>query len=207
MKRVFFAALGLVAIFITGACSSATEEKPSAQANGTNSNTNTSVAAVENGATVSPPLAADPNAANAAAADPMQMPGANRLDGKLKALKDGGGAPIDNAQIEAMARKNARPAPDNSTFTSYLTDAGYEIRTFNNHPQLLKVEKRIGTDSQSIKVFLRGGRVVELPGSSITALASAPASSILSAAGVQQNTVTPQRPSKSEGADAKKPGN
>jgi hypothetical protein len=89
--------------------------------------------------------------------------------------------------------KNARPAPDNSTFTSYLTDAGYEIRTFNNHPLLLKVVKRTANDgSQTIKVFLRNGKIVELPGATIPLVASAPAEVIAGAAGIQP--ASPKQP-------------
>ncbi|MEO8042801.1 MAG: hypothetical protein ABI646_09345, partial [Acidobacteriota bacterium] len=89
--------------------------------------------------------------------------------------------------------KYAKPAPDNSTFTSYLTDAGYEIRTFKTHPQILKVEKRTSNDgSQTIKVFLRNGRIVQLPGKTIPFLASAPAEVIAGAAGVLQSP--PQQP-------------
>ena len=202
MSRAFFAIIGLVAIVIVGACSSATEEKPSAK---TNSTVNTNTETVQSGTEVSPPLAADPNAANAEAAAPIQGSAANRLQSKMDALRSDS-APVDNAKIEAMARKNARPAPDNSTFVSFLTDAGYEIRTFKNHPQLLRVEKKVATDSQTLKVFLRSGRVVELPGNSISTLATASADAILAAAGVQQNPV-PQKAAPAGAPAAKKPGN
>ena len=198
MTRAFIATLGLVGIFITGACSSSTEEKPSAKSNSTTSNANT--ASVQNGTEVSPP--ADANAVNEPSAGSLQS--ANRLQGKLDKMR-GDGEPIDNAKVEAMARKNARPAPDNSTFVSYLTDAGYEIRTFKSHPQLIRVERKVATDSQTIKVFLRNGRVVELPGNAITTLATASADSILSAAGVQPNTA-PQKGAPAGAADLKKPG-
>lgn len=202
MIRAFFATLGLVAIFITGACSSSTEEKPSAKTNSATSNENT--AAVQTGSEVSPPLAADPNAPNAAAGDPIQGPAANRLQSKFDKMRRADGEPVDNAKVEAMALKNARPAPDNSTFVAFLTDAGYEIRIFKSHPQLVRVEKRVASDSQTIKVFLRGGRVVELPGNSISMLATASANTILLAAGVQP-TAVPQKAAPS-GAEVKKPG-
>lgn len=202
MNRALFATLGLVAIFIAGACSSATEEKPSAKTNSTTNNAN--IASVQTGTEVSPPVAADPNAVNATGA-PMDGPAANRLQSKMNALRDDG-QPVDNAKVQAMALKNARPAPDNSTFASYLTDAGYEIRTFKNHPQLLRVEKKVATDSQTLKVFLRGGRVVELPGNSISTLATASANAILAAAGVQQSPA-PQKAGPAGASDVKKPGN
>ena len=203
MNRAFIATLGLVAIFIIGACSSATEEKPSAKTNSATGNVNT--ATVQNGTEVSPPSADGTNATNATAAGPVEGPATNRLHSKLDALRGGEGEPVDNAKVEAMARKNARPAPDNSTFVSYLTDAGYEIRTFKSHPQLLRVEKRVATDSQTIKVFLRNGRVVELPGNALSALATVGADAILSAAGVQPNPGSQRPPAGA--ADMKKPGN
>lgn len=80
---------------------------------------------------------------------------------------------------------SSMPAPDDSTFSAELTDIAREVRTFKSHPQLLKVEKTIEPGKQPvIKVFLRGGKIVTLPGDKITNLASVPASSILSAAGI-----------------------
>ncbi|MEO8648392.1 MAG: hypothetical protein ABI539_04420, partial [Acidobacteriota bacterium] len=80
-------------------------------------------------------------------------------------------------------------APDNSVFTAVLTDVATEIRTFKDHPQLLKVEKQTGTDWSRIKVFLKDGRVIELAGDKINSLGTASAASILAAAGVSP-TVT-----------------
>jgi hypothetical protein len=106
----------------------------------------------------------------------------NRLDKLNKKGTGPSGPPVD---VAALAMKIARPAPDNSTFTSYLSDAGYEIRTFQSHPQLNKVEKRTTDDGKvTIKVFLRSGKVIELPGSAIPVLSTAPAFQIMDAAGV-----------------------
>ena len=202
MTRFFCATLVFVAIFISGACSSATEEKPSAHSNTTAVNANTNVAAVQSNSDVANPPAADPNAQNSASAGPFEGPGANRMQSKLKALREGGGEPIDNAQVEAAALKNARPAPDNSTYVSYLTDVGYEVRIFKNHPQLLRVEKRIAPEGETIKVSFRDGRVVQLPAKSISVIATATANAILAAAGVQPAEV----PQKSAASDSKKQG-
>jgi hypothetical protein len=163
-------------------------------------NPDNSNAVVTNGMVVSP-QGVDANANSTASSDQLQtpdMPG--RLNDKMKKLNSSAGS-VDAA---ALAMKNARPAPDNSTFTSYLTDAGYEIRTFKNHPQLLRVEKRTATDgSQTIKVFLRNGKVVELPGKTIPLIATAPAEVIAGVAGIQ-----PASPKTAPGAtDAKKATN
>ena len=194
MKRVFFATLTLVAIFVIGACSSATEDKSSAKVNppaGTsNANSN---AAVQNGSEVSPPVAADANAVNIASENAVET-AANRLKGKMDALRSGSKEPIDNARAEADAMKGARQAPDNSTYTSYLTDAGYEVRAFSSHPQLLKVVKRIAPEAQTMKVYLRDGRVIERPANTIPTLATATADAILAASGVQRSATAPKQP-------------
>jgi len=100
-------------------------------------------------------------------------------------MRDAGEASGSKLDAATLAKMNSRPAPDNSTFTSYLTDAGYEIRTFKNHPQLLNVEKKTESNGkQTVKVFLRNGQVVELPGERITPLSTATAAYILEAVGI-----------------------
>jgi hypothetical protein len=200
MRSRFFLIPGLAATIVTLSCSSASDEKLKTQQNAA-ANGNANTVAISNGADLGAPRRADANAASAVSTDPLDSP-ANALGGRLDRLKKGGEA---GPQLDAsvIALKNARPAPDNSTFASYLTDAGYEIRTFKNHPQLLKVEKKITSDGkQTLKVFLRGGKIIELPGQKINPLASAPASFILQAAEVQSQPVTaPVGP-----REVKKPG-
>jgi hypothetical protein len=89
-----------------------------------------------------------------------------------------------NSGPAARPFQEGRPAPDDSTFTSTLTDVGRETRTFHKHPQLLKVEKVIEIGKQSIKVYLRNGSVIDLPGEKIPNLSTIPASEILRMAGV-----------------------
>jgi hypothetical protein len=192
MRSGYFVILGLTGTLIVGACSTTSPENGKSgsnspgQANAANTNVvvnpDNSNAVVANGMVV-PPGGGDANATSTASSDQLHepdMPG--QLNDKMRKLNSSGGS-VDAA---ALAMKNARPAPDNSTFTSYLTDAGYEIRTFKNHPQLLRVEKRTANDgSQTIKVFLRNGKVVQLPGKSIPLLASAPAEVIAGVAGIQ----------------------
>ena len=180
--------LGLAATIGTVSCSSASDEKLTTQQNAA-ANGNANTVAISNGAELNAPRRADANAASAVSTDRLDSP-ANALGGRLDRLKKSGEA---GPQLDAsvLALKNAKPAPDNSTFTSYLTDAGYEIRTFKNHPRLLKVEKKITSDGkQTLKVFLRGGKVVELPGQTINPLATAPATFILQMAGVQDQPQT-----------------
>ena len=206
MRSSFIAVLALAGILLIGACSSSTEEKVKTSANSnsataSNASANSNTVVTSDGAEVAGPESADANAdPNAASADLVQPGGLMR--GKLENMRKSGeaGPTMDPA---ALARMNARPAPDNSTFTSYLTDAGYEIRTFKNHPLLLKVEKKTESDGkQTLKIFLRNGKVLELPGQRITILSTASAAYILEAAGIapQQKQATP-----SSSATTKKP--
>lgn len=184
MRRSFIAGLGLTGILMIGACSSSTEEKSTTQANtatATANAQNANAAAITNGAEVAGPQSVPANATNAAAADAMP----NMMEERMNQMRKVGeaGPPVNAAEV---ARKNARPAPDNSTFSTYLTDAGYEIREFKNHPQLLRVEKKIESNGhQTLKIYLRDGKVVELPGQRITVLSSATAQYILEQAGIK----------------------
>ena len=199
-------ALGLAGILMISACSSSTDgtakTKSASNADAVNANANT--IAVANGTRVEMPQPTDANANTASVAASDQLgTSADKLDPRIQAMREAGtkGPQVDP---EKVALQNARPAPDNSTFTSYLAEAGYEIRTFKNHPQLLKVEKKtIADGSQSLKIYLRDGRVVELPGQRITILATASAAFILEAAGVKP--AQPQQPA-SGTAPAKKTG-
>ncbi len=196
MRNRSIVILGLAGAFAMSACSSS-EEKPkpranaavNAAANSVNSNT----VVISNGTEVAPPGSADANGVATTSADQITQPG-NAMEMRLERMRTAGesGPAVDPA---VQAQKYARPAPDNSTFASYLTDAGYEIRTFKNHPQLLKVEKKITSDgNQSLKVFLRGGKVIELPGQRINPLSTAPAAHILEMAGVQPKPQPQQAP-------------
>ena len=200
MRNKFFAVLGVAGTLMLVACSSdegksvatgntgggASAPVTATSSSSGNSNANSNANVVADG-TVVLPQALDSNVGQSDAASAgIQSPQVqNRKD---KVGKEGGpsGPPVDAA---ALAMKLARPAPDNSTFTSYLSDAGYEIRTFKNHPQLTKVEKKTSNDgSTTIKVFLRNGKVVDLPGQAIPILSTAPASQIMNAAGVPAPT-------------------
>jgi len=195
MRNKFFALLGVAATLTLAACSSSNESKtaangkPSARnasvaANSSNSgNSNTNVVA---DGTVAVPQPADANAASSdVATSGIQFPQMqNRFD-KLQKNGAASGPPVDAA---ALAMKLARPAPDNSTFTSYLSDVGVEIRTFKDHPQLKKVEKKTTNDGVvTIKVYLRNGKVIDLPGQAIPILSSAPAVQIMDAAGLSSS--------------------
>jgi len=195
MRTKSIAALGLAGTLIFAACSSSiTEEKTKSSTNANAANvattsvtsanqSNVNTATIANGAVVP----SQPVDANAAATDAVQSP--SLMQERMNKMKQAGatGPAIDPRDF---ALKNARPAPENSTFTSYLSDAGYEIRIFKSHPQLLRAEKRVtGGDDQTLKVFLRNGKVIQVPGQKVSSLATASSAEILSAAGVAPPSV------------------
>ena len=205
MRNRSILALGLAGILTISACSSSTDgtAKTKPAANSDNSSANANTLAVANGVRIDMPQPTDANTVAPTAASDQLGTTANKMDARIQAMRDQGatGPQVDPAKV---ALQNAKPAPDNSTFTSYLTDAGYEIRTFKSHPQLLKVEKKTVADgTQSLKIFLRDGRVVELPGQRITVLSTATAAFILETAGVKP--AQPKQPA-SGTAPAKKSG-
>lgn len=79
---------------------------------------------------------------------------------------------------------NSRPAPEDSTMTATLTDFARETRTWKSHPVLAKVEKVHDGGEGSIKVYLRSGKVIDLPGKAIAQLDQISAASVLQIAGV-----------------------
>ncbi len=180
MRNRTVVVLGLAGIFILSGCSS-TSDEPS-QSKTTNSTT-ANTAAVNTGDGIASAQPADAN--STASAGPIG-PAANRMESRLMEMRKAGQASSD-IDPAASALRNARPAPDNSTFASYLTDAGYEIRTFNNHPQLLKAEKKTASDGkQSLKIFLRDGKIVQASANKVPTLSTAPAALLLEAAGIRQ---------------------
>ena len=105
--------------------------------------------------------------------------------------------PLDrngNVNLAAVVKPNkegvgtmgaSRPAPDNSEIFTELKEEPIETRIFKNHPQLIKVVKSGIPPKQTIKVYLKNGKVVSLPGEKIPNLGVEPAADILQAAGVQ----------------------
>lgn len=92
-----------------------------------------------------------------------------------------------NAANSASAKPlpmNARPAPEDSTITTQLTDVARETRVWQKHPTLAKVEKIYDGKGSSIKVYLRDGRVIALPGTAIPQLEQIPSATVLTLAGI-----------------------
>ncbi|HUR98880.1 MAG TPA: hypothetical protein VMZ26_12510 [Pyrinomonadaceae bacterium] len=208
MRSRFVLVLGIAGALVTGACSTAESSKveSNSPANAGASNsvvagapTNSNTQVLSNGE-VLVPHAVDANAVASAQGGSVTPPVQDRLE-KMRSAGTSG----ERTDAAALAMKNARPAPDNSTFATYLTDAGYEIRTFTNNPIILKAEKKIENNgNQSLKIFLRNGNVVELPGKAVSSLSTASADAIATAAGV---TTAPSKPAATGSTGAKKAGN
>jgi hypothetical protein len=185
MKSRSIAILGLTGTLMISACSA--ESEPTATK--VNGSSNANVVVVANGsATVA--NGSDPVISDIADANTTAFNGGKRVNSLTNSVKDGAqpktGVSISAAEVLEMARKSAQPAGENSTFFSYLADAAYEVRTFNDHPLLLKVEKTVkDADHQKAKIFLRSGKVVEVDGKLLPHLSNAQVFDILSLAGIK----------------------
>lgn len=204
MRSKVIPSLCLTAVLMFGACATSREDKtpaknaPATSQNPANGSANQNTAVIADGMVV-PAQPADANASAAidAPANGLQHP--DIMQKRLNKMRQSG-ASTEKVDLEALAMRNARPAPDNSTFTSYLGEAGYEIRTFKDHPQLSKVEKRTESNgNQTIKIFLRNGQVIQRPGKDIPVLSNAPAEAILAAGGIAPLQTGPAQTKKSSG--------
>jgi hypothetical protein len=191
---IFLAILASAVMFACGSNDQATAPNARSAERTTNSNPavaeNRTVAAPQpgapgqpttavNGQAGIPPAPVDPATAvstdaNSAAADAID-PRKRKMD----LVKQG----QLNSQAGAPPKPVPQPAPDNSTYTVVLADAVRESRIFRAHPQLAKVEKVTDTSGATIKVYLKSGQVVSLPGDRIPMLSTAPASAIMNAVG------------------------
>jgi len=90
----------------------------------------------------------------------------------------------DAAPIEATPM--AYPAPDDSEISSVMNNEVLtEVRTFKNNPALEKMERTFANvKNPKIKVYLKNGKVINVPPSKIINPATASADEILSAAGI-----------------------
>ena len=98
----------------------------------------------------------------------------------------------DAAPIEATPM--TYPAPDNSEITSAMNNnVPTEIRTFKNNSILVKMEKTFAdVKKPQIKIYLKNGKVVNVPPGKISNTATASADEILSAAGIALKPAAPK---------------
>ena len=188
MKSVYPAILCLVLGLNLAGCSS-TEEKTGNQKIASDRQSNTAA----NATNTAVPLNKETAAVTEEAPTSDETMGSKR-NSKMEAMRrEAENSPPPKIDIEAELKKSTIPAPENSEFGAVLADMVFERRTFKSHPQLLKVEKTTKGGSKTIKVFLKDGKVLEIPGEKIEFISKATSASILLAAGVVA------------GSDARKP--
>ncbi|MBA3769640.1 MAG: hypothetical protein H0X08_03955 [Blastocatellia bacterium] len=111
---------------------------------------------------------------------------ANAARPKKRAMVDAGG--------EAPPPMRSPAAENSEVATSMGKDGSFiEIRWFKNHPQLERVERTWAGDGKSstLKIFLRGGRVVNASGNGVSQMPSHPSTGFLELAGLKA-PATPQ---------------
>lgn len=154
----------------------------------TESNTNT--VAVNTGPNLNAQKAAIPGSANTTLNGTNSFNTARPMDAQIQKMEEMRKAA--NRAGKTIPSLNSRPAPEDSTMTTTLTDRARETRTWKKHPVLAKVEKIYDGES-SIKVYLRNGKVIELPGNAIGKLDQIPAASVLEIAGVSAPAAADQK--------------
>lgn len=96
---------------------------------------------------------------------------------------------IDMKNVKSVTPKNS--ASDNSEVSAAMNKEGVpvETRVFKNHSILLKTEK-IFTDvkNPTARVFLRNGKIVEVPTGKDINVSTARAADILKSVGISENT-------------------
>jgi len=91
----------------------------------------------------------------------------------------------------ANAKPMTFPAPDNSEYSTTMdkTGSAIETRVFHDNKYITKVTRVWkGVDDKTIQIYLKNGKVVNLPGDRLSEIRSLPVEKFYEAAGV---TVTP----------------
>lgn len=166
----------IISIFFISCSSSSTVE--------TNVNSNNSVIALANQTNTNVEVQANTNVEVQADTNSytLQNMAVSKQNVKNWGAKKGGAT--EPAPIEATPM--AYPAPDNSEISSIMNNnVPTEVRTFKNNPMLVKMERIfVDVKNPQIKVYLKDGKVVNVPSGKISNPATASADEILSAAGV-----------------------
>lgn len=159
MKNTFLT-LAILTFAVLGACSSNdTAQKSNKMPDGTN---------------ISVPPPTENNTQPAATTDGNTYPLANSVN-------------MGNTKVSLPTKAEGpagRPAPDDSVIYTELRDVPTETRVFKSHPVLLKVVKTGLPPNQTVKVYVKGGKVIDLPADKIPNMAAS-AATIVDAAGLK----------------------
>lgn len=122
-----------------------------------------------------------PPSANAPAPD-LNAPSSGPL-----AMKDAKREIVEGPPLPPGTKPALTPAPDNSSISTTMGKDGsfIETRVYVNNPYFNKLEKTMNGKSESIRLYLRTGRVVSLPPGSIGATATATMSQLMDLAGIK----------------------
>lgn len=170
----------LAAICLSAAGCTGSSDEPTAK----NTSVNGKPAATVQNANASEQVQTTTNAANNGNA--IVNPIAIARNKKIEEMRKAGSDPnVPKLSIEEMLTQSTRPAPEDSQFSVALADILVERRTFLKNPLLSKVEKTTNGQNRSIKVFLKDGQVIDLPGEAIQNLSTASSESIIRAARIK----------------------
>ncbi|MFN6963252.1 MAG: hypothetical protein ACK4S4_05735 [Pyrinomonadaceae bacterium] len=116
--------------------------------------------------------------------------------------------PLRSAQnptlLDQPAKPPTYPAPDNSEYSPTMNKDGLpvETRTFKSHPQIVKaVRSWLNTKDKKVEIFLKNGKVVNVPAEKLENFNSLPVTAFEEAAGIKaapQSGGRPAEPGKTE---------
>lgn len=135
-------------------------------------------------------VATDGNSGSATNSGSAQISNmADMKQAKLDKLRNGtGGGPAP-----AGAQPLKREAPDNSQYWSTLSDVALETRQFRDNAQIGKVEKINDGTRSTIKIYLRSGNLVEVPGEKVADISRESVTTFITLAGLKP-PAAPQPP-------------
>jgi len=172
-------ALAIAAIAISGCGGSGESEVSASNASGSNTTT------------VVKPVQVDPNEVNSPAVPgdantnrPLNPIEQERLLKEERARQSNLKVPDGVIHPGLRAEPLARPAPDNSTISTTLTDVATETRQFRSHPQINKVERVTDTNGSRVKIYLKNGKVVDADPNRFRQIANVSVNEFILAAGL-----------------------
>ena len=200
MKK--FLGLAIFCIFI-GGCSQATTENVSTRNSDTgskNTNVSSSMTQAQNTNAANTTMEEFMNANNVppaanSAVNSANSPAIKSSDSLMDAMqKRGRGKRANAVPIDPHARQILTVAPDNSEISTEMNKQGQpiETRTFRDNSSLDKVVRTyVTTENPQVKVFLKNGKVLDLPKSKIDNIFNASADEILNAVGAAPQKSAP----------------
>lgn len=194
MKKFFY--LAIVSIFLINCSSSPTVEKNASLAE---KNTNLNSLSNSSLAEVNQPNANTEVRRTESNVVQILNPAVSKQNANSWEKKRGIGNGEKPAPIAAIPLTTA--APDNSEISGTMNDQGVpiETRTFKNNPLLAKVEKiYTKANDPNTKVYLKNGKVINVPPGKIGNASTASANEILVAVGVIPKPAPVKNEAKSE---------